>query len=207
MKTVVVTGASSGLGKAIYEGYKARDEYNVIGISRRGPDVLWDFRLGRPKKSIASVDILVNCAGILNIPEEPSQGLDIFEINFWTPYELTQAYLQDNMLIVNIASISGMQSDPETPLYGASKAALISLTSSLAKKYAHRNIRVNSISPGFYETPLVPGEVPKEILDAVPLGANKGQFNDIFEIVRLMERLEYMTGTNIVIDGGQLCKI
>lgn len=206
MKTVVVTGASSGLGKVIYEGYKSIPGYNVWGFSRRGPDVKCDFRFGVPGFKV-SADILVNCAGMLRIPESYWQHEEIFNVNFWAPFRMIERYLRDNMLIVNIASISGMQSDPETPIYGASKAALISLTTSLAKKYASRNIRVNSISPGFYPTPLVPGEVPKEILDAVPLGAEKGKFTDIFEIVRMMEKLEYMTGTNIVIDGGQLCKI
>lgn len=206
MKTVVVTGASSGLGKLIYAGYKNLPGYSVIGMSRRGPDVCYDFRQGIPHYK-QNVDILINCAGMLRIPETDLAEVEIFQVNFWAAYDLIQKLLRDNMLIVNIASISGMQSDPETPIYGASKAALLSLTSSLAKKYAHRNIRVNSISPGFYPTPLVPGEVPQEILDAVPLGWQKGKFTDIFEIIRMMERLEYMTGTNIVIDGGQLCKI
>ena len=211
MKTIVITGASSGLGKAIYDGYKGLNGdygefYNVIGISRRGPDIKCDLRIEIPNIK-EDIDILINCAGILNIPESPDEIGNIFNINFVAPYQLIEKNLKANMLIVNIASISGMGPDPETPIYGASKAALLSLTASLAKKYAHRNIRENSISPGFYHTPLVPGEVPQEILDAVPLGANKGQFNDIFEIVRMMEQLEYMTGTNIVIDGGQLCKI
>lgn len=207
MKTVVVTGATSGLGKAIYEGYKGLDGYNVIGISRHGPEITWDFN--HPSNYLLyglNVDILVNCAGVMEVINEDLRKHEIFHVNFWAAYSLIQQALRDNLLIVNIASISGMQTDPDTPIYGASKAALLSLTSSLAKKYAARGIRVNSISPGFYPTNLVPGETPEWLLSMIPLGS-KGHPNDIFEIVRMFEKLEYMTGTNIVIDGGQLCKI
>lgn len=215
MKTVVVTGASSGIGKAIYDGYRALNyehdgpalqQYNVIGISRRGPDIYHNLDRSIPSVK-PNVDILINCAGVMRIPENLDHLPLIFNINIVSPYLLIEKMVKPNMLIVNIASISGMQADPETPLYGATKAALISLTMSLAKKYANINTRVNCISPGFYPTQLVPGEVPKHVLEGPPIGWQKAQLDDIFKVIRMMEELPYMTGANIVIDGGQLCKI
>ena len=209
--TAVVTGASSGLGKAIYEHLKDHGGYNVIGISRRGPDMYLD--LTHRHKSISDckfpwgddfgrIDVLINCAGIMPL-EEKGMEEDIFNVNFWAVYRALEdlyPYLRVGSSVINIASISGIIGEKDLPIYAASKAALISLTKSYAKKWAG-SIRVNSISPGLFKTNLVPGEPPQELIDTIPLGY-AADSKEILPVVDMLLHTPYMTGSNIVIDGG-----
>ena len=206
--TAVVTGASSGLGKAIYEHLKDHGGYNVIGISRRGPDYFIDFRAFSGSSIMSAVpmfsriDVLINCAGIMPL-EEKGMEEDIFNVNFWAVYRALEdlyPYLRVGSSVINIASISGIIGEKDLPIYAASKAALISLTKSYAKKWAG-SIRVNSISPGLFKTNLVPGEPPQELIDTIPLGYAADP-KEILPVVDMLLRTPYMTGSNIVIDGG-----
>ena len=210
MKKIIITGASSGIGKSLYDIYKKRvgTQGQVIGISKGGPDIEIDLtnhsKFVRICTGLKPVDLLINCAGIMPLDES---GLEdqIFDVNFWAAYYLIKNLLTPNMVVVNIASISGLLPDPDLPIYAASKAALLSLTGSLAKKYAGEGIRINSISPGFFKTNLVPGGTPQELIDTIPM-KREGQPDEIFDLVWLIERCKYMTGINITIDGGLLCK-
>ena len=105
-----------------------------------------------------------------------------------------------NGQIINIASVSGMKADPDTPLYGALKAGLISLTKSFALRFAP-GIRVNCISPGFFNTNLVPGDLPEELRLTIPLG-KEAEPMEIIPVVKMLDESDYITGANIVIDGG-----
>jgi NAD(P)-dependent dehydrogenase (short-subunit alcohol dehydrogenase family) len=215
MKTAIVTGASSGIGKAIYAHLKNFRLYNqVVGISREGPDLSVDFREKSGLASLlhilqgADVGCLVNCAGILKLEGEESFYEDIFRVNFWTPYFLTTGlykYLKaGHGVVINIASISGLMADVDTPIYGASKAALISLSKTLAVKYAPE-VRVNCISPGFFDTNLVPEPTPQHLIDPVPLKFEADPVM-ILPVVDAILNCPYMTGANIVVDGGLSCK-
>lgn len=208
METFIVTGASSGIGKEIYEYLRARG--SVIGISRDGPDLNVDLSDSEQTRSLAArlkanpIRCLVNCAGILRLgPGDDADGDEIFNVNFWAPYCLSMG-LKDSFVeggsIINIASVSGIMACPDTPVYGSSKAALLSLTKSLAIKWAPR-IRVNAISPGFVSTNLVPGPTPQELIDPVPLGF-EAETSMIIPAVRMLLECPYMTGANIVVDGG-----
>lgn len=109
----------------------------------------------------------------------------------------------DGSCIINIASISGMIAEPELPVYAASKAAVLSLTKSLARLYAPR-VRVNAISPGFYNTNLVEGPTPPELLEKVPMKYESNP-EELYPIVAMIYQTKYMTGANIVVDGGLIC--
>lgn len=213
MKTVLVTGASSGLGKAIYQGYKKLPGYKVIGASKNGPNISVDFCTTHWQSEFdylkLNVDILVNCAGFMDLleHEKVSTRRNLWKVNFVAPYELILKYMKPYLIVINIASVSGMVPDPDSPVYGATKAALISLSATLAKKFATIGARINCISPGFFDTNLVVEPTPQYLLDTIPLGQREGRPEEIFDVVRFIEKSEYMTGTNIVIDGGLICKI
>jgi len=91
--------------------------------------------------------------------------------------------------------------------YNASKAGVIHLTKSLAAEWAKYGIRVNSISPGYIKTPLIYSESVKKMipewLKMIPLG-RLGEISDLQGIVVYLasEASDYMTGADIIIDGG-----
>ena len=212
----LITGASSGIGKAIYEGLHDFFDGQIIGLSRRGPDICMDVRKiisdGVPiLHADAQISLLVNNAGIM--PMESFDNLfdtklnrKIFDVNFWGAYNLIgnlQPLFAEECCIINIASISGIIHDADIPIYSASKAAMISMTKSLAKRFAP-SVRVNCISPGFYHSNLAPGDTPQELIDAVPLKYEEKPEN-LVSIVKMIYQTKYMTGANIVIDGGASC--
>ena len=204
MKNVIVTGASSGIGKSIYEYYKKEIGTKVVGISRRGPDIKLDVSDGSgvvfQKVEAQQVDMLVNAAGIMPFEEKPA----VMDVNFWGVYNIIAKYerlLDRGSCVINIASVSGVRPDAELPIYAASKAAVIALTKSLALRKAEEGIRFNCISPGFYKTNLVSGDTPLELVSTIPLGWEDVPDN-IVDVVLMIENAKYMTGSNIVIDGG-----
>ncbi|MGB6594303.1 MAG: SDR family oxidoreductase, partial [Candidatus Nitrosopolaris sp.] len=85
---------------------------------------------------------------------------NLFNVNLFSAVRITRAVLpamrkQHWGRIINIASESGIQPDPDMPHYNASKAAMINLTKSLSKAYAKDGILVNTVSPAFIKTPLL----------------------------------------------------
>ncbi len=112
--------------------------------------------------------------------------------------------------IVNISSLAALTALPGVG-YTASKGAVLSVTRLCAMDYAKYNIRVNSISPGFIDTPLLQSiwrEMPehaKELLKSVPLG-RLGKPEEIVSLITflLSDEASYITGVNIIIDGGYI---
>jgi len=203
MYKALVTGASSGIGLAIYEGLKQDEQFSeVLGLSRHGPDLFINLSMPVPwtEPLMKKVDLLVNCAGIMPLDGEMPI---IMDVNFWGTYWMIMNLknsFTNGSCIINIASVSGLIPEPDLPVYAASKAAVISLTKSLAKKFAPA-IRVNCISPGFYKTNLVEGDTPQYLIDEIPLGYEDYPEN-LVPIVKVIWNAGYMTGANIVIDGG-----
>src|SRR6266436_9712697 len=112
-----------------------------------------------------TVHVLVNNAGSIGrfaAFEELSDDdwANLFNVNLFSAVRITRAVLpamrkQHWGRIINMASESGIQPDPEMPHYNTSKAAMINLTKSLSKAYARDGILVNTVSPAFIKTPLV----------------------------------------------------
>ena len=118
--------------------------------------------------------------------------------------------------IVNVSSIEGIVGDPMLPAYNASKGAVRALTKSLALYCADRDygIRVNSIHPGYVETPLVSGALAKlseedagafatRVVASIPMG-RMAQAEEIAQgiVFLLSDAASYMTGSELVMDGG-----
>jgi NAD(P)-dependent dehydrogenase (short-subunit alcohol dehydrogenase family) len=153
-----------------------------------------------------------------NIPSEEvpdEEWLSVISVNlngvFWCCREVGKAMLgRGSGSIVNIASMSGIISNHPQPqsAYNASKAAVITLTKSLAGEWAPRGLRVNSVSPGYIRTPLTElgmsrTEWSEVWLSQTPLG-RLAEPEEIAPAVLYLasDAASFATGTNLVIDGG-----
>ncbi len=110
-------------------------------------------------------------------------------------------------VILNMASVSGMVAIPDYLAYNTSKAAVIQLSRTMALELAP-SVRVNSISPGYVLTPMQEAEYTPEQMKALNTRIPLGRHADPAEIAALVaflasEEAPFMTGSNIVIDGGE----
>lgn len=186
-RVAIVTGASSGIGQATADLLEERGA-RVVRFSRStSGDVSNEADVSLLFEKSGPCDILVNNAGAIDVAllhEMSSEAWDrTFAVNVRGAY-LTCKYALRSMLarrsgvIVNVASISGVvgpQKFPGFTAYCASKAALISLTESLAVEVKEHGIRVNCISPGSVDTKMwaavsggAPASMtPREIAEAI----------------------------------------
>jgi meso-butanediol dehydrogenase / (S,S)-butanediol dehydrogenase / diacetyl reductase len=117
-----------------------------------------------------------------------------------------------NRSIVNVASLSGHQAGAEIPHYSAAKAGVINFTRSLALELSGYGIRVNSVSPGFVETPLTElGLQNEKFVRAIERNTvlrRVGNPEEIANVIAFAASSEasYMTGSDILVDGGWLIK-
>jgi 3-oxoacyl-[acyl-carrier protein] reductase len=117
-----------------------------------------------------------------------------------------------NRAIVNVASLSGHQAGAEIPHYSAAKAGVINFTRSLALELAPFGIRVNSVSPGFVETPLTERGLQNErfvkTIEKNTALKRVGNPEEIANVIAFAASHEasYMTGTDLLVDGGWLIK-
>lgn len=164
-------------------------------------------------------DIVINNAGINKINTIDDINLEDWEsvqdINVRAPFLISKAAVVGMRKkkwgrIINIASIFGVVSKEKRLSYTTSKAALIGMTKAMALDLALDNILVNSVSPGFIDTELTRNILGtdgiKEMVSKVPM--NKlGAPEDVANLVIFLasEKNSFMTGQNIILDGGFTC--
>lgn len=169
--------------------------------------------------AFGKVDILINCAGkikrtpTLTMPEEEWQ--DIIDTNLTGTLRACQIFGK-HMLdrgygrIINIASLNTFVALNEVAAYAASKAAVASLTRSLAVEWSRHGVLVNAIAPGVFRTAL-----NAELLDSTPRGKEllmrtpMGRFGKTEEVVGAAiylasDAASFVTGQTLVVDGGFL---
>lgn len=194
-KVVVITGATRGIGRAIFEAIKDYDVHLILTGTKKeeirrlnsesSPNIKWlcvDFTKDTETEIFLNylrnkyrIDVVINNAGINyieNITDFPlSKFDDIINVNLRTPFRIIQVVAPKMKRfgygrMVNITSILGSISMPKRSAYSASKSGLIGMTKSIALELAEYNILVNCVSPGIINTELTQSILtPEQIIE------------------------------------------
>jgi len=224
----LVSGVSSGIGLEVARGLK-KNGYKVYGLSRqasqkvaaeegiecRDGDVrrMEDLRAWVAAIEAAEnrIDLVVNAAGVMTIEKSEQVSEESFaaqvETSFKGTFFLSQAVLpvmikQKRGLIMNIGSVVGDLPSPKMAIYAASKAAVISLSKSLAAEYVAAGIRVICISPGVVETGLVDKMLLAMMAKKTPLQRAFKAAEVADFIVQVANYPDGLTGANLTYAGG-----
>jgi 2-keto-3-deoxy-L-fuconate dehydrogenase len=237
-KVALVTSAAQGIGKAsalamAREGAKvwatdiredllaalAKEHENIRTFTL---DVLKPDQIAAVAARVEKLDVLFNCAGFVHngtIMDVDDAAWDFsFNLNVRSHFHMIRAFMprflaQGKASIINMASIaSSLKGAPNRFVYGASKAAVIGLTKSIAADYVTKGIRANAICPGTVETPSLhdrmraTGDYEKAkaaFIARQPMG-RLAQPEEIAALVTYLASDEsaFTTGQAFVIDGG-----
>ncbi|MCB0381354.1 MAG: SDR family oxidoreductase [Flavobacteriales bacterium] len=170
--------------------------------------------------SIENIDGVVHCAGVVNpypVKYLSFEKMDeTMKLNFYSPVSLIafldrKKKLKRNASLVFVSSISAQYPHKGGAAYSSSKAALESFSKVIAMEYSHKGIRSNVVAPAMVKTPLyekasedASHESMQAHIDKYPLGI--GMPDDVANAViyLLSDASRWVTGTNIVLDGGCL---
>ena len=236
-KTVLITAAGQGIGYASALAMAAEGAH--ILATDINPDLLARFD-GMPNiqtalldvmdketirkiaSTLSKIDVLFNCAGYVhagNVLETTDNEWDFaFDFNVRSQFWMIQAVLpamlsQGHGSIINMASVvSSVKGLPNRFVYGASKAAVIGLTKSVAADYVGKGIRCNAVCPGTVDTPSLqdrinayddPAEARKQFIARQPMG-RLAKAEEIAPVVVFLASDEsaFSTGNVYSVDGG-----
>jgi len=236
-KTAFITAAAQGMGQAAALAF-AREGARVWatdinaqkvqaldgkdGIRARGLDVTDEAAIARLAREVGDIDVLFNCAGIVHngsiLDASPKDWDQAFAVNVKSMFLVARAFLPGMLKkqkgsIINMASVaSSIRGLPNRCVYGASKAAVIGLTKSIAADYVRQGIRCNALAPGTVDTPSLEGRIAahadpvqarKDFVARQPMG-RLGTVEDMTGILVYLASDEslFATGNVFSIDGG-----
>jgi ketoreductase RED2 len=223
-----VTGGTSGIGQGIAR-LLVEEGWRVVVTSRSGPEgtpdgavhvasdvsdrAAVDTLVSVVGERLGRLDLLINNAGIgPRIPHDDLDAADdevwssILGINLLGPWHLVAAarpLLAESGRghVVNVSSVAGISPLGSSIPYSVSKAGLLHLTRLLARALAP-SIRVNAVAPGWIDSPRnVDWPARQAMLDQIPLRIH-GQPVDVATAVLGLDRMTYVTGETICVDGG-----
>lgn len=225
-KTVMVTGAASGIGKATAARFCAEGAKVLAFDIARAVEVLpldvTDHDAVRAAiEAHGPFDVVANVAGVAKLAHLADTSIQEWDrqmaINLTAPFVVCQAAMpglverQGNIVIV--ASCAGVKPQAYASAYSASKAGVIGLTKALALEFARRGVRVNCVAPGQVDTPLVTGiaenfpenansRLIQRNMNILPPGQSTPE--DIADAICFLasDEAKTITGTCLSIDGG-----
>src|SRR6266568_2499751 len=230
-KTVLVTGASRGIGGANvalnYAGNEAAANEALALVKQAGAAAakLYKFDVADPAACAAAIEgvvadlgglhVLVNNAGIsidqLVMRMKDEDWNRTLQVNLTGNFNLIRAASRTMMkarggAIVNITSVVGEMGNAGQAAYAAAKAGQIGLTKAIARELASRNIRVNAVAPGYIDTDMtaaLPEAAKTKMTELIPL-SRLGAAADVANAVVFLasDEASYVTGEVLRVNGG-----
>lgn len=233
-RTVLVSGATSGIGLAIASGLAAlsarviatgssdaklaalRTDRTLEGIrfeklDVRSPGDIVDF-----VAQLDELDVLVNAAGVARPADEYTDSVfqEVLDVNLSAAMRLSMA-ARDRLesrrgAIVNIASMLSFMADADVPAYCASKSGIVGLTRALAHAFGPAGVRVNAVAPGYHRTDMTKAlwQDPAKADKIAARSALKrwGEAEDLVGAVTFLASpaAAFVTGVTLPVDGGYL---
>ena len=216
--TVLITGASRGIGKSIAQYYIDKG-HNVLTPTREDIDLEKIDEIEQNLKEFKKenkIDVLICCAGI-------NENKNLENYDYLSGQKIINVNLLSNISLIKTCSLDMKQSNfgrivligslwskyvrNEKLFYSISKSALVSLGRSASIELGEFNILVNTVSPGFVNTEMTSENLNEEQIDIFTKQIPMGRFAESHEISPLVyflgsEDNSYITGQNILIDGG-----
>jgi len=175
-------------------------------------------------KAFGGIDLAVNCAGILGAgrvlgkagPMATEQFAKVIHINLIGSFNLSKAAAQamesntpdadgQRGLIINTASVAAYEGQIGQAAYSASKGGVVAMTLPMAREFARIGVRVVSIAPGIFWTPMMEG-MPPEVQDSlgkqVPFPSRLGKPSEFADLVASIRENTMINGTTIRLDGA-----
>ena len=233
-RKILVIGGSSGIGAAIAQAFATNGDHVIAtGVTKEEVERAWvqseqnkisfqqlDVRDANAVQDcieeIDSLDVLVNCAGVIrrNAEHQPEVFVDVIDINLNGSMRVCTAarekLKQRKGCIINTASMLSFFGGGLVPGYSASKGGIAQLTKSLAIAYAPDGIRVNAVAPGWIATQFTQAlqedsQRSEAILSRTPLG-RWGEPEDVVGPVLFLasDAACFVTGVVLPVDGGYL---
>jgi 3-oxoacyl-[acyl-carrier protein] reductase len=217
---VMICDVDEGRLEAAHEELSAWGEVRseVVDVTSREAV---EYLAGRAKQAFGRIDVLANNAGISRF--EPFLEITDGNWNETLAINLTGVFLcsqvvaaemkgQGSGAIVNMGSTNGILGEEGLAHYNASKAGVILLSKTMAIELAPHNIRVNSVCPGFILTELQPEsgmseETIRDYTSQIPLN-RYGRIEEVAGAFAFLasDEASFITGTELVVDGGQICR-
>jgi 3-oxoacyl-[acyl-carrier protein] reductase len=207
MKTILITGASRGLGRSIALKFE-EEKWNVISISSKNCDISNRKSVKDFFKGIERLDVVINNAGVnknqLLCKTSIEDWNEILETNLTGVFnvcrEAVRCMRKYGGHIINISSILGMKGKEGQCHYSASKAGLIGLTKSLARETAGWNIKVNAILPGCMETDMMT-KCHMEMAKNENILGKTNKTEDVAKFIYQLTQTDFISGQVFNIDS------